>query len=220
MFTKTTSNRNPGRNIARWTAGVVIALAACSCIAPLPLMNTLPSIPTYGGAPIKYDGVAPCVFTVQESVDYNPVIHRYIAGYNQQTRKPITNEVTLAAAVLCNWTQQAVINAGGYKPHVAEGYITRADRLAVKRVLLPWVNSVRRLNGREGFHVDAEVGIIVYDPEKDVVVGRVGAWGRATWIHAEHPRVMPDFYKLIDAACLDALKNITTLQEFRSLMCP
>ena len=31
---------------------------------------------------------------------------------------------------------------------------------------------------------------------------------------------MPNFYKLIDAACLDALKNITTLQEFRGLMCP
>ena len=219
MFTMLKQNGNPGRNLARWIAGLLIGMALCSCVTPLPLMNTLPSIPTYGSAPIKYEGATPCVVAVQESTDYNPVIHRYIAGYNQQNGRPITNEVTLAAAILCGWTQQAIVNAG-YEPHTASGYIMRADRLAVKRVLLPWVNSVRRLNGREGFHVDAEVGIIVYDPEKNVVVGRVGAWGRATWIHAQHPRVMPNFYKLIDAACLDALNNITTLQEFRGLMCP
>ena len=219
MFTTMKKNKAPGRTAARRLAGLLIGLVVCSCVTPLPMMNTLPTIPTYGPEPLKYEGANPCVFAVQESVDYNPTIYRYIAGYNQQNGRPITNEVTLAAGLLCNWTKDAIVNVG-YKPHVAEGYITRADRLALNRVLLPWVNSVRQLKGREGFYVDVEIGIVVYDPEKDVVIGRSTAWGRATWIYAQNPRVMANLYKQIDAACLDALKNITTLQDFRALMCP
>jgi hypothetical protein len=190
-------------------AAIALALGFTSC-ATLPQLNTLPAVPTYGAVPLKCQTPSTCA--VQEGPDYNDTIYRYPVGKDKRGQ-PIYSTVTLAPEILCRWTAEAV-GGLGYTIYTPAGYVTRADRLKVDRVVVPAVRTVRQLSGREGHYTDVELLIMVFDARTGKQLDGFTVWGRTTYLSAK--RVPSNLFKEIDAACLNAIANVTTLPRFQS----
>lgn len=89
-------------------------------------------------------------------------------------------------------------------PWRPEAYITHEFRMSLDRLVMPLVVQTRLLRGRDGRFYDVLMEFVVYDARKSRLVGRSRAWGRSERNHV--------------LAAADAMRNVTTLGEFRDLL--
>ncbi|NQT92562.1 MAG: hypothetical protein HQ559_07365 [Lentisphaerae bacterium] len=172
----------------------LVGMLASSCVTPLPLKSSLPGIPVYGAQVLQLSTVRRCAVTLPPRTGAGEPA----AGPSVQSSYTVSPEVILGVMSV------NLHNMGCEVPWRPEAYITREFRLSLDRLVLPLVVQTRLLRARDGRFADVLMEFVVYDARTSRLVGRTRAWGRSEKNHA--------------LAAADAMRNVTTLNEFRDLL--
>ena len=162
-------------------------------MTPLPLKSTLPGIPVYGAQVLRVPGTRRCAITRPPMTE---------AG--ARAVEAMRSGVTLSPDVILGLMSAHLRNMECEVPWRPEAYITRDFRMSLDRLVMPLVVQTRLLRGRDGRYFAVLMEFVVYDARKSQLVGRSRAWGRSEQDHV--------------LAASDAMRNVTTLSEFRDLL--
>ena len=188
---------------------LIICIIASSSCATYPKIAELEPIPQYGPERTDWDTSAKCVVMQSSSAkmaDAN-MAQIYQQSYGGQVRNFVHANSTQAACL----QMVRLLEDRGYTIVPEEtGYLTRAERKAVDKVIS--VNNCfsNYIYGSDGTCTQAQIAVSVYDIEQGKTVATASARSRVFGEKKEPAKH--------DQAMEQAIKNLLTLESFRSTL--